>query len=276
MAGLRFSRRTVIAAVDVMEGSIKTHDDLTRCFLKLDQDLAARCGDGTLSNRFNHLIKFTDEDRGNMVEDGTLLQDALVSEAVKRLRPMRAVIPWKKAEPLPSNPDDEAFLRFLELDGFSVTNGILRHTLPADMELPATKDEMTRLLDKHNFPVAKGHLEQALDAHARGDWAAANGQIRTFIDALLDEITERLDASTTSLGSGQRRRAKLAAIGFLKRDLNEWDDKGGGFLNGLIKRLHPHGSHPGLSDDEDSTFRLHVVLLTARLLLTRFDTWGSV
>jgi hypothetical protein len=172
MAGLRFSRRTVIAAVDVMEGSIKTHDDLTRCFLKLDQDLAARCGDGTLSNRFNHLIKFTDEDRGNMVEDGTLLQDALVSEAVKRLRPMRAVIPWKKAEPLPSNPDDEAFLRFLELDGFSVTNGILRHTLPADMELPATKDEMTRLLDKHNFPVAKGHLEQALDAHARGDWAS--------------------------------------------------------------------------------------------------------
>jgi hypothetical protein len=25
--------------------------------------------------------------------------------------------------------------------------------------------------------------------------------------------------------------------------------------------------------NEDSTFRLHVVLLTARLLLTRFDTW---
>ena len=39
MAGLRFSRRTVIAAVEVLEGAIKTHDDLTRYFLKLDQDL---------------------------------------------------------------------------------------------------------------------------------------------------------------------------------------------------------------------------------------------
>jgi hypothetical protein len=44
-------------------------------------------------------------------------------------------------------------------------------------------------------------------------------------------------------------------------------------MNGLANRLHPKGSHPGLSDNEDSTFRLHVVLLTARLLLTRFDTW---
>lgn len=42
MAGLRFSRRTVIAAVEVLVGAIKTHDDLTRYFLKLDQDLAAR------------------------------------------------------------------------------------------------------------------------------------------------------------------------------------------------------------------------------------------
>jgi hypothetical protein len=57
--------------------------------------------------------------------------------------------------------------------------------------------------------------------------------------------------------------------------LNEWDDNGLGFVNGLVKRLHPHGSHPGLSDQDDSTFRLHTVLLTARLFLVRFDTWGK-
>jgi hypothetical protein len=52
--------------------------------------------------------------------------------------------------------------------------------------------------------------------------------------------------------------------------LNEWDDDGKGFINGLVKRLHPQGPHPGLSDEDDSTFRLHVVLLTATLLLRRF------
>ena len=60
-------------------------------------------------------------------------------------------------------------------------------------------------------------------------------------------------------------------MGFLSRHLNEWADNGTGFVNGLVKRLHPQGAHPGLSDEEDSTFRLHVILLTARMLITRFD-----
>jgi hypothetical protein len=135
-----------------------------------------------------------------------------------------------------------------------------------------TEDEITRLLKKHDLTTPKGHLDQALDAHGRGDWAAANGQIRTFLDALLDEIAAKLDPSSGNLASGQPRRAKIAALGFLSRDLNEWDDKGTGFLNGLVKRLHPQGAHPGLSDEKDSAFRLHIVLLTARLFLTRFDT----
>jgi hypothetical protein len=66
----------------------------------------------------------------------------------------------------------------------------------------------------------------------------------------------------------------LAAVTppFLSRDTNEWEDNGRGFINGLIYRLHPHGSHPGISDEEDSTFRLHIVLVTARLLLRRLSS----
>jgi hypothetical protein len=48
-------------------------------------------------------------------------------------------------------------------------------------------------------------------------------------------------------------------------------DNGLGFMNGLVKRLHPQGAHHGLSDESDSTVRLHMVLLTARLLLVRYD-----
>jgi hypothetical protein len=39
----------------------------------------------------------------------------------------------------------------------------------------------------------------------------------------------------------------------------------------IMKRLQPEGSHPGLSDQRDSTFRLHLVLLTAHFLMTRFN-----
>ena len=33
--------------------------------------------------------------------------------------------------------------------------------------------------------------------------------------------------------------------------------------------LHTDGSHPGLSDEEHSTFRLHIVLVTAPTFLRR-------
>jgi len=127
------------------------------------------------------------------------------------------------------------------------------------------------VLDCHNFGTAKGHLEQAMENHARGNWAAANGQLRTFFDSLLDAMAERLDRTAANLSSGQARRSKLASLDFLSVPLNEWHNDGRGFINGSVKRLHPQGAHPGVSDDDDCTFRLQIVLLTAALLLRRLD-----
>lgn len=271
--GLRFSRRTVIAAVEIMEGAIRIQADLTRCLLKWSPALAARCDEGALPDRFNHLIKFFDEQPDRHLEDGNLLGDELVEKAVSLFSPIETPVPCR--EPSTLSPQVAIFLRALDRDGFTVADGVLRRTLPAILKLPEAEDEIFRLLKKHDFAVAKGHLEQAFAAHTDGLWASANSQIRSFLDGLLDEIAERIDPSATTLASGQPRRTKLALCGFLSRELNEWDDSGTGFVNGLVKRLHPHGSHPGLSDQDDSTFRLHIVLLTARLLLVRFDKWGK-
>jgi hypothetical protein len=249
-----------------------THAELTRFLLKLGPDFSGRTGTGSIASRLNSLIGIVDETPGLTLDDGELLRDVLVESAVGFLPP-EPEYDWQ--EPATLRPNEAALLHALELDGFNASGGVLRRALPVDIELPTAQSEIDRLLEKHGLVTAKGHLKQALDAHARGNWAAANSQIRTFLDALLDEIAAKLDPTAASLGSGQPRRARLASIGFLSRDLNEWDDKGLGFVNGLVKRLHPQGSHPGLSDDEDSTFRLHIVLLTGRLLLTRFDTWGT-
>lgn len=44
---------------------------------------------------------------------------------------------------------------------------------------------------------------------------------------------------------------------------------GKSFVSGLFKMLHSDGSHPGLSDEDYSTFRLHLVLVTSRTFLHR-------
>src|SRR5690242_8840425 len=64
--------------------------------------------------------------------------------------------------------------RALERDGFTVEDGTLRRTLPQAFDLPAANDEVHLLLNRYNFATSRGHLDQAITAHARGD-----GQQRT-------------------------------------------------------------------------------------------------
>jgi hypothetical protein len=73
--------------------------------------------------------------------------------------------------------------------------------------------------------------------------------------------------------SGNDRRIWLGKLKppFLSREHNEWVGNGTGFLEGSLRRLHSAGSHPGLSDQEDSTFRLQLVFLVGRLLLRRLS-----
>jgi hypothetical protein len=271
----RFSRRTVIAAIQLMASF--NHAELTLFLQKLGPGLAARVGEGGyISQRLNRLIALAVEELppNYPIEGGDVLQDALVEHAVTLLPGYGygSDDPAQNVSGLP--PRAAEFLHELERDGFTVSGGMLRRTLPVDIELPTAQSEIDRLLEKHGFTVPRGQLIQAIDAHARGNWAGANGQLRPFLEGLLDEIAARLAPAVGEPLRGQAGRSTLASIGFLRRDLNEWDDDGRGFINGLMKRLHPEGPHPGLSDDEDSTFRLHFVLLTARLMLRRFDTWA--
>jgi len=267
---LRFSRRTILAAIETMETMTQAY--LTRFILTLGPGFPQHVAGETVSvaRRLNSLVQHFDRDPETRVDSGELLGNVLVEHAITLLPGQYG---WSQPEELPSK--FAAFHHRLRLDGFVITDGALRRTLPASIKLPEAEDEIARLLNKHGFAVAKGHLEQAFTAHTDGHWASANSQIRSFLDGLLDAIAEKIDPSITGMPSGQPRRTMLAAHGFLSRALNEWDDKGLGSVNGLIRRLHPHGSHPGLSDEDDSTFRLHTVLLTARLLLVRFDTWGT-
>jgi hypothetical protein len=114
------------------------------------------------------------------------------------------------------------------------------------------------------------YLAQATEAHTRGDWAAANGQLRTFLESLFDEIAQHMNGQAATLGlSSENRRALLAKTGFLATDRNEWSQDGKNYIKGLFKMLHTEGSHPGLSSEDHCTFRLHVVLVTARTFLRR-------
>jgi hypothetical protein len=262
----QFSRRTILAATDVVQ--IRSHAEIDRFLLEYGLESVTGYSKADKSTALGrHLLRSPEA----LADDNENLSDVVVTALVDQA--IRACFTGYPAE-FSLEEFQERFPnlhRGLDRDGFTVEDGELRRTLPNVIDLPQADDEVHALLDRYGFVVARGHLDQGIAAHVRGDWAAANAQFRPFIESLFDSIAERLANGQPLPPPGNPRRQWLADQNpaFFLTDLNEWDARGTGFLNGFFRRLHPAGAHPGLSDEDDSTFRLHLVLLVARLLLRR-------
>lgn len=184
----------------------------------------------------------------------------------------------------------------LRLDGFEITGLLdedadsefgwsareqtpleLRRMLPEnapELDFRDAESELEGLLRKYGFAVAQGHLAQAISNFSNGQWAASNGSIRNLYQDLLDQIAERLGCNPAHSDDAKRHYLASPTSGpFLLSDYNEWENnrQQPSFVLGLWARLHPHGGHPGLSEEDDCAFRLQTVLITARLFMRRFD-----
>ena len=267
-----FSRRTILAVLDTLE--TLTHAGIDRYLLEYGlEDVVPAEGHANKQKRSASASAYLLKNPERMDEDGRNLTDAIVADkvanAIKDCTSYDGFFDYEQFQ-----KHYTALHRGLESDGFTVGDGHLRRALPAALDLPQADDEVHALLDTYGLATARGHLDQAIAAHGRGDWAAANGQLRSFVEGLLDGVAERLAAGAVDLPpAGHRRQQWLAQTNppFFISEMNEWTGQGTGFLQGFYRRLHPQGSHPGLSDEDDSTFRLHLVLLTARLLLKRLQ-----
>lgn len=152
----------------------------------------------------------------------------------------------------------------------------LRRMLPNDIpetDFREASSEIESLLTQLGLTVAEGHLQQALSAFQRGEWSSANGELRNFYENYLNEIAEGLGYSEN--GDSKAKRDFLGSgitPPFLLAEYNEWNgnNQKPQYVQGLMSRMHPHGGHPGLSEEEDATFRLQVSLITARLFLRRY------
>ncbi|WP_426268862.1 hypothetical protein ACN9MB_11100 [Dyella kyungheensis] len=262
-----FSRPTVVAATELLEQHTQARFNQMVVRLELENDVSQ---DTTVSvgkkiAALGKIVVARADQVLQTVDGPVTLAEAVVREAAQL------------AQPASVGAIHTDFLRGLARDGFVLVppaNGgqraSIRAALPGEIRLPATDDEVHHLLKQFGFATPLGHLDQAIDAHARGDWAACNGQLRVFMEGLFDDIARHIDSQQASqLATSENRRAMLASKRFLDAGSNEWSSDGKAYVNGLFKMLHTQGAHPGLSDQDHSTFRMHVVLVTAGMYLRR-------
>jgi hypothetical protein len=199
----KYSRKTVLAATDLLENV--GHASITRFLLehRLENENIA----GSMRDRASAVARHLLADPERLNEDEQNLTDAVVEDLVKGV--IRRFVRYG------GQFDYEAFSqahgtldRALARDGFTVEDGQLRRTLPQEFGLPQADVEVHALLEQPHLEVPLGHLNQAIAAHARGDWAAANAQVRAFVESLFDGIAERLGGHLALVvpGAGNRRR----------------------------------------------------------------------
>lgn len=277
-----FNRMTIVAAAEVVS-DFNSHSDME--VMEVQWGIAGRCSSSSKPARVADLAHIAIEERIEVLTEGgqVHLSRALVEIAIAAPQRTKRTALWKKLV---------AGLRF---DGFEVrttqveanSNGFwheartettveLVRMLPSDvpeLDFREAESEVTLLLDRHSFNVAKTHLAQAVSAFSRGEWSSANGEVRNFYESYLNEIATSLGYAGS--GGSKARRDYLGNLQppFLLADYNEWNlnNQKPQYVQGLMSRMHPHGGHPGLSEEEDAAFRLQISLVTARLFLRRFD-----
>ena len=277
-----FNRMTVVAAAQVAS-NFQSHSDME--VLEVQWGIAGACRASSKSARIADLAGIAcDGDLKVLTEGGRVhLSRALVDIAISAPEYVRNSSAWKKLiaglrldgfEVRPAQLEDETddFWR----NGVSDTTVELVRMLPSEvpaLDFREAESEVALLLERHDFHIAKGHLARAVSAFGRGEWSSTNGELRNFYESYLNEIAAGL--GYTGSGDSRARRDFLGSLQppFLLVDYNEWNpnNQKPQYVQGLMSRMHPHGGHPGLSEEEDATFRLQISLVTARLFLRRYD-----
>lgn len=282
-----FNRMTIVAAAEVIADS-NSHSDME--VLEVQWGIHGRSSVSSKSARVASWAKLAcDEENAVMTENGLVSLDrALVETAITTPEARRNTVSWKKLV---------AGLRF---DGFDVVETeisippkqswqsavtkkvtTLVRMLPNDvpgLDFREAESEVVALLERSGFEVARGHIKRAVSAFQRAEWSSANGELRNFFESYLNEIAVALGCPTD--GDSKAKRDFLGGVQppFLLADYNEWNanNQKPQYVQGLMSRMHPHGGHPGLSEEEDATFRLQITLVTARLFLRRFNQREAV
>ncbi|MDE0127978.1 MAG: hypothetical protein OXQ86_00230 [Gammaproteobacteria bacterium] len=277
-----FNSMTIVAAAEVVS-HFMSHSEMK--VMEVQWRISGRCSSTSKSARVADWAQIACEEEIEVqTERGLLhLSRALVELAISVPENSRHPTAWKKLV---------AGLRF---DGFEVrttpaepgrsapwnrrrteTHIELVRMLPSNipgLDSREAESEVICLLERHGLKVAKGHLTQAVSAFNRGEWSSANGELRKFYEGYLNEISTRLGYTGSDVSKAKRDYLGNLQPPFLFVDYNEWNpnNQKPQFVQGLMSRMHPHGGHPGLSEEEDATFRLQISLVTARLFLRRFD-----
>lgn len=270
--------------VDIVNMFPNTHAELDKYLIKFDlDDKIDFIGVDSISKKHVKIIKYLIENQG--------VKDNFKNDIVLNIVEDRIInVLLNNGYYYSFDEDKQEFneypklYRYLRFDGYDIDfeNNKLICSLPEDINAADKEDNIIVALNNYGFATTKGHLEQAKASYLGGNYAALNGQLRTYTESLFMEmakfikIAENTNSNISNINPSNATTAMqiLAKCSkpVLSSSLNEWDGQNTGYIQGFWKRLHPEGCHPGLPNIDEVLFRFQLVILNTNNLLNRFCT----
>ncbi len=270
-----FSTRTVSEIINYIDNL--SHGEIDRILILFRIELPQKFGyDYTKTQKSNEILYAVDGVNSKGPFGQNLHEDLLQYIYDDYTKKFRKQFSYSSSDSYDSFTAEYRFLiNSLTKDGYCIKNHQVQKLLPTEIEEAKTETELLLLLKKYNFATTQEHLLQATDNFVSGNWAGANSQFRTFIESLFIEITKKLLPLNTcnTASSAIQLLSKSVNPPFLQESLNEVETSNNKFpfIESFWKRLHPHGSHPGLSDKEDCEFRYYLSIVISYYLLRRLE-----
>lgn len=146
---------------------------------------------------------------------------------------------------------------------------VVYRILPTDSGPVPLGEEISALendLGLRGFATALNHYRQAVNNFGQHQYEAANGQLRTMLEALVMKLAKD---KAGYVGQGQAGEGGPAINHIVTNGaLPEGD--GGLMLRGLWKMTHTNGPHPGQSTADEARMRMQLITATSRFLLNFF------
>lgn len=244
---MAYSNQTVAQLCRVLGTVVNTHAEMELLFL--EHELSYSDVIGGLRPRANALVMAVRQRPATEAEQGLTRLIEYVLE--------RAPSSWDQAEEL---------LRALRVDGFEWRSGRLVPTTPSPARLADELSQLELDLQELGLRVASEHYRQAYESFVAGNWEAANGQIRSFVEDLFIELGKQ----KTSID----RSNPAAALQDL-RDATFFDNPEWQIFRGFWQCIQDNGPHRGLSHEQEALFRLHVATAVARYAIHKARTTST-
>ena len=271
---IRLGRKAIAALINMLSGM--THSEIDMLLFK--HDLNRRChGKNKLDKLGNVFYPLVDEEEYNMYQERNDPIEYINFES--EANNAKGLFEEKAQElvsVLEENHDERAkeqakqqidtLQQALRADGHDLIKGRVVRFLSPSVDPGQEQGLLESRLNAAGFKVDHNHLIQSVNNAASGNWEAANGQLRSFLEGLCDDIAGRLYDEDGEAPTSGRARQFLKSVGFLTHEESD-------LLESFFKVLHGEGSHPGKSSEADCHRRRLMAVALANYYLDRLDEW---